>query len=139
MEQMKELIEVLKKQGKTKFFSGVNEKEIQEFEDTNNIKLPNDYKAWLQFSDGGECFLPAGVQFYGIKQKPIIDITDDDKPDETYTIIGILSTGDPILCKKDSEEIAIYNHEAGVIEPDEKYKNFNAFLEDLPNILGIGE
>ena len=90
------------------------------------------------FSDGGDCFLPAGVQFYGISHKPIINISDDDRPNDKYIVIGALSTGDPVLCEKEGETISIYNHEAGVIEDDEIYDDFYAFLKDLPDLLGIG-
>ncbi|MBM6804002.1 SMI1/KNR4 family protein, partial [Mediterraneibacter glycyrrhizinilyticus] len=44
-----------------------------------------------------------------------------------------------ILCKKDGEKIAIYNQEAGRIENDEIYDDFMAFLNDLYDLLGIGE
>ena len=45
-------------------------------------------------------FLPAGVQFYGVAHKPVIDINEGDRPDDSYIIIGALSTRDLILCEK---------------------------------------
>ena len=51
---------------------------------------------------------------------------------------GALASGDPILCEKSSEKIAIYNQEAGRIEDDEIYDDFIAFLKDLHDLLGIG-
>ena len=53
-------------------------------------------------------------------------------------VIGALSTGDPIIFKKSEERISIYNHEDGVIEDDETYEDFYAFLRDLYDLLGIG-
>lgn len=52
------------------------------------------------FSDGGELFLPAGVQLYGIEHRPIIDVNDDSRPSEEFVVIGALASGDPILYKK---------------------------------------
>lgn len=96
------------------------------------------YKEWLLFSDGGEFFLPAGIQLYGIENKPTIDVDNNDRPSEGYIVIGALASGDPILCEKAGEKIAIYNQEAGRIEDDEIYDDFIAFLNDLYNLLGIG-
>ena len=120
------------------FVDGSTEEQIEEFEKRNNLKLPLKYREWLLFSDGGEFFLPAGVQMYGVAHKPIINVSEDDRPSENYVVIGALASGDPILCEKSGERISIYNHEAGVIESDEIYEDFFAFLIDLYEILGIG-
>ncbi len=138
-DELKKIIESLKNQGKMRFIEPSSEETITLFEKDNNITLPSKYKEWLQFSDGGECFLPAGVQFYGTSQKPIIDVNDNSRPDENYVVIGALASGDPILIEKDSERISIYNQEAGRIEDDEVYDDFFAFLNDLYDLLGIGE
>ena len=121
------------------FLEAATEEQIAMYEKEKEIQLPSKYKEWLLFSDGGELFLPAGVQMYGVSHKPLINIDDDDRPDERYVVIGALSTGDPILCEKVGEKISIYNHEAGRIEKDEIYTDFIAFLNDLYDLLGIGE
>ena len=136
-EQLSKLIVRLQSLGKMKFLSGATVEQIEKFEVEKGINLPTQYKAWLLLADGGEFFLPAGVQLYGVAHKPIIDIDEDDRPDSSYTVIGALSTGDPVLCKKGSEEIAIYNHEGGRIEDDEIYSDFLSFLDGLPEMLGI--
>ena len=120
------------------FCKETTENKILEFEKEHNIKLPAKYKEWLLFSDGGEFFLPAGIQLYGIENKPTIDVDNNDRPSEEYIVIGALAPGDPILCEKAGEKIAIYNQEAGRIEDDEIYDDFIAFLNDLYNLLGIG-
>ena len=132
------IIEQLKDLGKMRFLDGATESQIAEYELKNNIKFPLKYREWLLFSDGGEFFLPAGVQLYGIAHKPIIDVSDDDRPNENYIVIGALASGDPILCEKNGERISIYNHEVARIENDEIYENFYAFLNDLYEMLGIG-
>ena len=89
------------------------------------------------FSDGGEIFLPAGIQFYGVEHNPTIDIEDNNSPGTDYIVIGTLSSGDPIVFKIGEEQISIYNLEDDRIENDETYKNFLCFLEDTYNILGL--
>jgi hypothetical protein len=138
-EELKSIIDKICQQGKMSFLDGATAEQISHFEKEHNVILPQNYKEWLQFSDGGECFLPAGVQFYGVAHKPIIDVDDDDRPDENHIVIGALASGDPILCEKSSEKISIYNLESGVIEDDEVYANFPALLIDLYNLLGIEE
>ena len=138
-DELKSIIDKLENNGKMNFLEGATEEQITFFETEHNIKLPLKYKEWLQFSDGGECFLPAGIQFYGVAHKPIIDVADTDRPDDSYIVIGALSTGDPILFEKSGEKISIYNHEVGRIEEDEIYADFFAILRDLYDLLGIGE
>lgn len=137
-DSMQELINEIKNQGKMYFLEGASELQIDEFEKEKDIKLPKKYREWLTYSDGGEFYLPAGVQFYGVAHKPMIDIDDSDRPNENFVVIGALATGDPILFEKNSEKISIYNHGDGVIEEDEIYEDLYAFIKDLKNILGIG-
>ena len=138
-DELKSIVDQLKGQGKMRFLDGATEDQIAQFEKEQDIELPLKFKEWLFHSDGGECFLPAGVQLYGVAHKPLINAGDDDRPDENYIVIGALSTGDPILCTKSGEEISIYNHDAGRIEEDETYEDFFCFLKGLYDLLGIGE
>lgn len=126
-------------QGKMVFSEGATEEQISEFEKTHGIALPFQYKEWLKISDGCMLFLPAGVQLYGIAHKPFINANETDRPDDSYIVIGGLATGDPVLCQRGSEMISIFNHEDGQIEDDERYCDFCAFLDDLYNLLGMGE
>lgn len=137
-DELKTILDTITKQGEMRFLEGATKEQISIFENTNDVTLPAQYKEWLECSDGGEFFLPAGVQFYGVAHNPVIDVSDNDRPSEDYIVIGALATGDPILCKKEGEQIAIYNHEAGRIEEDEVYQNFHAFLGDMYALLGIG-
>ena len=137
-DELKQLMNKFNEQGEMNFCKETTENKILEFEKEHNIKLPAKYKEWLLFSDGGEFFLPAGIQLYGIENKPTIDVDNNDRPSEEYIVIGALASGDPILCEKAGEKIAIYNQEAGRIEDDEIYDDFIAFLNDLYNLLGIG-
>lgn len=136
---LQNIIEQLNKQGKMKFPDGATEEQIVAFETQYNIKLPLKFREWLLFTDGGECFLPAGIQLYGVAHKPLIDVNDSDRPDDSYIVIGALASGDPILCEKFRETISIYNHEAGTIEDDETYPDFFSFLSALYELLGIGD
>ena len=136
---LKEIIDTLNSQGKMVFFEGASEEQITEFESSNNVALPEKYKEWLRFSDGGELFLPAGVQFYGVAHKPKINVEENDRPSEDYVVIGALASGDPVLFEKSNEKISIYDHEAGCIDEELIYDDFYAFLNDLYDLLGIGE
>lgn len=138
-EELKSIIESLQPKDEMYFLEGATEGQIEKFEKENGIKLPKKYKEWLRFSDGGECFVPGGVQFYGVAHKPLLDVNEDDRPNDSYLVIGTLATGDPILCEKEGEKISIYNHEEGIIESDVIYEDFFALLKDLPAILGIEE
>ena len=137
-EELKVIVDKFKEQGKMNFLEATTEEKISEFEKEHSVELPEKYKEWLLFSDGGEFFLPAGIQLYGVENKPVIDVNNNDRPSDEYVVIGALASGDPILCEKAGEKIAIYNQEAGKIEDDEIYDDFIAFLNDLYDLLGIG-
>ena len=130
------VISILQEQGSMNFMPEASDLLISAFEFQNGVTLPAKYKEWLLFSDGGECFLPAGVQFYGVTHKPTIDINYNDRPDDSFIVIGALASGDPVLCEKGSERICIYNHEAGRIEDDEIFEDFFDFLRQLGETLG---
>ena len=138
-EEIQRIVVELNKQGKMLFLDATTEENIKIFETEKEVNLPSKYKEWLQFSDGGELFLPAGVQLYGVNHKPLIDANDKSRPNDNYIVIGALSPGDPILCEKNSEKISIYNQGAGKIEDDEIYDDFISFLNDLYELLGIGD
>lgn len=136
---LKTIVKDFEKKGKNSLLEPTTEAKIELFEKENQITLPSKYKEWLQISDGGEFFLPAGVQLYGIEHKPLIDVNDDSRPSEDYIVIGTFATGDPILYKKDEETISIYNPEMGEIDDELVYQDFTAFLKDLYELLGLGE
>lgn len=138
-DELKEFVERLNEQGKMNFLEAATEEQIEQFEKEKQIQLPAKYKEWLLFSDGGEFFLPAGVQLYGVAHKPVINVDEDDRPNDNYIVIGALSSGDPVLFEKSGEKIVIYDHEAGNIEDELTYDDFFAFLKDLYDLLGIGE
>lgn len=138
-EELKAVVDKLNGQGKMSFLEAAAEEQISQFEESNKIKLPEKYKEWLRYSDGGEFFLPAGIQLYGVAHKPLIDIEDDDRPDDNYIVIGALASGDPVLCEKAGEKIAIFDNETGNIDDELVYDDFFALLNDLYDLLDIGE
>lgn len=137
-DELKKIIEQFNERGKMRFFEAATEEQIVAFENEHGITLPEKYKEWLQYSDGGDLFLPAGIQFYGVAHKPIIDVNNEDRPNENYIVIGALSMGDPVVFEKSKEQISVYNHEAERIEEDETYADFIEFLKGLYELLGIG-
>ena len=118
-------------------FNGITKNDILVFEHANSVILPHDYAEFLCLTDGGELYLPASIQILGILHEPTINVLCDDRPDDNHVVIGYLSNGDPILFKKNSEQISIYNIENDTIEADEIYDNFSSFLNDLKEILGL--
>lgn len=136
-DKAKELVSRLNSQGKMRFKGGASWEQIKAFEKNNAITLPQKLKEWLVITDGGELFLPGGLQLYGVAHNPVIDVNETDKPSDNYIVIGTLASGDPVLCEKDSERISIYNHDAGRIETDESYSDFDSFMLDLSRLLGI--
>ena len=137
-EELKRIVDKFNEQGKMNFLEETTEEKILEFEKEHSVHFPVKYKEWLLFSDGGELFLPAGIQLYGIEQKPLIDVNDNSRPNEDYVVIGTFATGDTILCKKAEDIISIYNPEMGEIDDELVYPDFIAFLKDLYELLGLG-
>ena len=138
-DELKVAIDQIKGQGKVRFLEAATVEQIAQFEKENDIKLPGQYKEWLKFSDGGELYLPAGVQLYGVAHKPLIDKDDNDRPDDNYIVVGALASGEPVLFKKDEEKLFIYDHESQELDDDLTYDDFVALLNDLYDLLGIGE
>lgn len=138
-EELKNIVEKLQEKGKTAFLEGATEEQIESFEKANAIKFPSKYREWLLFSDGGECYLPAGVQFYGVAHKPFLIAGNDNRPNDSYIVIGALASGDPVLCEKAGEKISVYDNETGTIDDELVYDDYFAFLNGLYDLLGIGE
>jgi len=138
-DELTKVINVIKDKGKTRFLEAATEEQISRFEKENDIQLPAQYKEWLQCSDGGELYLPAGIQLYGVAHKPLIDLEDNDRPDDNYIVVGALASGEPVLFKKNEEKFYIYDHESQELDDDLTYENFIALLNDLYELLGIGE
>ncbi|KWZ73654.1 SMI1/KNR4 family protein [Alloscardovia omnicolens] len=138
-EELKTIVDRFKDQGKMSFLEGATEEQITQLEKEHEVSLPEKFKEWLMYSDGGELFLPAGVQLYGVTHKPVIDVNENDRPDENYIVIGALASGDSVLCEKSGEKISIYDHESGSVDDELIYDDFYAFLNDLYDLLGVGE
>lgn len=137
-EELKQIVDRFIEQGKMDFLEETTKEKIFEFEKVHSVKLPEKYKEWLLFSDGGELFMPAGVQLYGVEHKPLIDVNDNSRPNDDYIVIGAFASGDPILCKIDEETISIYNQEIGEIDEELVFQDFPSFLYKLYELLGLG-
>ncbi len=135
-QELQKIIETINTQGKMLYKDAATEEQIKEFEIKNKIHFPEKYREWLSYSDGGEFFLPAGVQFYGVAHKPLINVNEADRPNDNYIVIGAIANGDPVIFEKNKECISIYNHADDRIEEDEIYKDFYEFLKDMHNMFG---
>ena len=67
-DELKRIVDQLNRQGKMRFLEAATEEDIAAFERKYGVRLPEKYKEWLQVSDGGDLFLPAGricsVRYY---------------------------------------------------------------------------
>lgn len=134
---LQQMVDELKGQGKMVFYEPTTQEKIDVFEKGNNFTFPTKYKEWLLLSDGGELFLPAGVQLYGVEYKPTIITEDNIIPNNNYIIIGMLTSGDLVLCEKNEEKVSVYNPEVGRFEDGAIYDDFVAFLNDLYDLLDM--
>lgn len=85
------------------------------------------YREWLRFSDGGEFFLPAGTQMYGVAHLPLIDVADEGCPDDKHIVVGRMCNGDPVMYEKGSETFAIYFPDEGKIGNGLVYNDYFDF------------
>ncbi|MCD8159710.1 MAG: SMI1/KNR4 family protein [Clostridiales bacterium] len=69
-EKLKLIVGKMNEHGTTAYLEGASEDQVAQFETDHKITFPVKYREWLLYSDGGDCFLPAGVQFYGVARKP---------------------------------------------------------------------
>lgn len=136
--RLNKIVEKLNQQGEMRYVPNVSEATILKFESQQRISLPEEFRLWLELvSDGGELFLPAGVQLYGVEHKPVIDPNDDERPNDGYIVIGRLASGDPLLCEQNRERISIFNRYLERVEDDEMFDSFFVFLDQLGIILGV--
>ena len=138
-DELNKVINLLKDKGKMRFLEAATEDQISQFEKENEIQFPTQYREWLKYSDGGELYLPAGIQLYGVAHKPLIEIEENDRPNDDFIVVGALASGEPVLFKKNEEKFYIYDHESQELDDDLTYDDFIALLNDLYELLGIGE
>ena len=121
------------------FLDPATPEQISEFERKNGIRLPEQYREWLAFSDGGELFLPAGCQMYGAAHLPLIDAADGNRPDDAWVVVGAMCNGDTVIFEKGSGRFAVYFTEEGRLDDSLVYKDYFTFLGGLYDLLGIAE
>ena len=138
-DELKKIISTFESQGVMNFLDPASEEQISQFEKKNGIRLPEKYREWLRFSDGGEFFLPAGTQMYGVAHLPLIDVADEGCPDDKHIVVGRRCNGDPVMYEKGSETFAIYFPDEGKIGNGLVYNDYFDFLNDLYDVLGIAE
>ncbi len=127
----------LGKYGRIKTMPWASLEDISRFEEMHGIRLPQQYREWLQYTDGGILFPPAGVQLYGVAHKPLLSFSKEECPDSMYVAAGAMPYGDPVLFEKKSGRFMIFNREAQSFDPKETFPDFVAFLDQLPALLGL--
>ena len=133
---MKELIQKLQNSTSRMFFVlGVSAEALDLYEQTQGIQLPEDYRQWLMFSNGGELFAP-GLVLLGIPAEKWNLATANTPefreeyglPEDLY-IIGTQNYGDPICFDRETFEIVQWDHENA--EASCAWDSFRDFLENL--------
>lgn len=117
------------------FVPGVSAEELDRYEQTQGVRLPEDFRQWLMFSNGGELFAP-GLVLLGIPAEKWNLATANtpesreeyELPEDLY-IIGIQNYGDPICFDHETFEIVQWDHET--LEASCAWDSFRDFLEDL--------
>lgn len=130
-------LEKLKKYGRIKTEPWATVDDINSFEECTGICIPALYREWIQISDGGYLFPPAGLQLYGVSHHPLIHLAENVPADGVYAVVGEMPYGDPVLFKVGSEEFMLFNQEDGCIEQQEVFPDFSLFLDHIPSILGL--
>lgn len=64
MIKIEEIFEkILKNKDKMILYRGVTNECISKYESNNKMYIPDEYKSWLKFSNGGELFVPGTILF----------------------------------------------------------------------------
>lgn len=124
-EEIKEIVDLcdqLKLEYKSYFNPPASKEEINEWENKNNIIIPEYYKEWLYFSNGSQ-ILANTARFLGIKEM----IVNYKQIPEDYVIIGHLVGDGEILCfsKNTGTILSYYNGKSF------EYGNFKKYLKFL--------
>ena len=113
--------------------------EIAKFEMDNNVVIPQNYCAFLHFSDGMTVKIPQEIKFFGVEKEPKIRPNCVRLGTQLYSALGELPNGELVLFTNGSNKIFVYIPDSISISSDRIYKNFRTFLEGLKDILEIPE
>jgi len=118
-----------------RFKPGADAGAVEKYEQAAGITIPASYREWLDFSDGGEIFVP-GTEFYGVNADERFSLYSENDPkarevfslDASMLIVGQLNFGDLVCLDVNSGEIIQWDHEL-----DEEYLRWTdifSFIED---------
>ena len=71
-EEIKALFDQLQEREDMKFLEAASDEQIKNFEKEHEVSFPAKYREWLLLCDGGELYLPAGVQFSALLTIPLL-------------------------------------------------------------------
>lgn len=125
IEEIMEIKEELQDESTFAFNYPVNDVEIEQWEKTNNIKIPEQYKDWLRFSNGSKIDGEFAV-FFGLDKL----IVNRDEFDEPIVIIGSMVGDGEVLAFsiKTGEILKILE---GRVRRFESFRSYLQFLIDV--------
>lgn len=123
----------------TELYPAATDAQIADFERDQDVTLPATFKQWLRISDGGRLCFPAGIELFGVARPPLLELDDPYTPDGGWLVAGMMLDTDLVLVSLNGEETVIYNREGDTFDDAVYYRDFLAFLEDVPHQLDIEE
>lgn len=131
-ERIEEIVECQKAGYIMEFYSPATEKEISDFEKENSILIPESYKEWLRFSNGGYMF-GSSISLYGVYNSRCIpnigkDFSKGMVPKE-YGIVGYWGS-EHICYHKTTGKFFFYEYE----EPSQYFDDFSGILAYIIDI-----
>lgn len=116
------LCDSLRDEYKSRFFQPADEKETQQWERENNIKIPESYQEWLCFSNGA-VIRGNLAYFYGAGE---FEVGNPDYPEDFVVIGDLIGDGERLGFSKTTGKILRLNH--GRIR---EYEDFSSFLNKM--------
>lgn len=131
-ERIEEIMECQKAGYVMRFFPPATDEEISDFEKKNDILIPESYKEWLRFSNGGYLFGFGGPHLYGTltaSQTPIGDDFSNAMVPKEYGIVGYWGS-EHICYHKTTGKFFFYEYE----EPSQYFDDFSGILAYIIDI-----
>ena len=117
--QIEEIIEA--DEVAVKLFPGATPQEIADYETAKDLKISEQYRQWLEYTDGC-CLFDSLIQLFGVAHQPFIEKEGRGLP-EGLLGIGHFCFGETIALVPDSNKVGVYGEE------NREYSDFWEFMD----------